>query len=100
MAQALHWTREGERLSLTGELENETLLPLWDARQQAVNGVTTLDLAGLTRVDTAGLALILHLRELASREGSPVNVVGMSDNFTSLVQLYNLPGALFPSANS
>ncbi|UYU32366.1 lipid asymmetry maintenance protein MlaB [Siccibacter colletis] len=100
MSQALSWAREETRLILRGELENDTLLPLWDVREQVSAGVTTLDLSGLTRVDTAGLALIIHLYALASEAGTPVTISGMSENLTALSQLYNLPSSLLPASNN
>lgn len=100
MAQTLDWMREDTRLILRGELENDNLLPLWEAREQASLGITSLDLRGLTRVDTAGLALIIHLYALATRQGAAVTIDGMSENLTALSQLYNLPDSLLPPSNN
>lgn len=56
MSQQLSWARDGETLTLTGELDQDLLNPLWDARHNAMQGVTLIDLHGVTRVDTAGIA--------------------------------------------
>jgi ABC-type transporter Mla MlaB component len=48
------------RLALHGELDQDLLVPLWDKRHEA-QGVTLIDLSDVTRVDTAGVALLVHL---------------------------------------
>lgn len=73
MSQQLSWSREGETLKLSGELDQDLLNPLWDKRHEVMQGVTLIDLTEVTRVDTAGVALLAHLiaveksRGLASR---------------------------------
>ena len=61
MSQQLSWSREGETLKLSGELDQDLLNPLWDKRHEAMQGVTVIDLTDVTRVDTAGVALLAHL---------------------------------------
>ncbi|VDZ65214.1 anti-sigma factor antagonist [Citrobacter freundii] len=38
MTQSLTWTREGDKLVLVGELDQDVLNPLWDARIEAMKG--------------------------------------------------------------
>lgn len=52
MTQSLNWTRDGDRLALVGELDQDVLNPLWDARVEAMTGVTCIDLSQVSRVDT------------------------------------------------
>lgn len=96
MADALRWTREDGRLSLQGELDQDFLVPLWDAREEATQGVEIIDLSAITRVDTAGVALLMHLVTLIRNQGRQVKVVGKSEKMNTLVQLYNLPADLIP----
>ncbi|HBX06627.1 MAG TPA: phospholipid ABC transporter substrate-binding protein, partial [Leclercia adecarboxylata] len=56
MMSQLSWSREGETLLLTGELDQDYLNSLWDARHEAMQGVSCIDLGGISRVDTAGVA--------------------------------------------
>lgn len=100
MAKLLSWQRDGQTLSLEGELNSETLLPLWEQRQEAVSGITIFDFSGLTRVDTAGLALLIHLIGQAKQQGNDVELRQMSENLHTLVQLYNLPESLFPHCSA
>ncbi|MGU3414778.1 lipid asymmetry maintenance protein MlaB [Enterobacteriaceae bacterium C34A] len=96
MADALRWTRDNGRLSLHGELDQDYLVPLWDVREEVTQGIDTIDLSDITRVDTAGVALLMHLVALIRQQGRAVSIVGKSEKMNTLVQLYNLPADLIP----
>ncbi len=96
MAVQLSWTREGERLSLLGELDQDVLNPLWDARVEAMKGITCIDLQGISRIDTAGVALLIHLIDLGKKQGHQVSLEGISENLRTLAELYNLPVDVLP----
>lgn len=96
MAEPLSWTRDGERLTLHGELDQDFLAPLWDARMDATQGVSVIDLSHLHRVDTAGLALLVHLVELIRSQGRSVSLEGVSEKVATLKGLYNLPEGVIP----
>ncbi len=55
-----------------------------------MQGVTLIDLSGITRVDTAGVALLAHLVAVGKKQGTSVRLHGASDNVVTLAQLYNL----------
>ena len=61
MSESLSWMQTGDTLALSGELDQDVLLPLWEIREEAVKGITSIDLSRVSRVDTGGLALLLHL---------------------------------------
>ncbi|PKB86543.1 anti-sigma B factor antagonist [Ewingella americana] len=90
MKGQLSWEHQPPRLILLGELDRETLLPLWNQRRTLMTGVNTVDVAGLERVDSAGLAMLVHLRELAEQGGGSLSVTGMTDRLSTLIALYNL----------
>ncbi|MDE7590422.1 lipid asymmetry maintenance protein MlaB [Enterobacter bugandensis] len=96
MSQQLRWSREGKTLRLSGELDQDLLNPLWDKRQEAMQGVTLIDLTDVTRVDTAGVALLAHLVAVGKKHGTSVTLRGASDNVVTLAQLYNLPQDVLP----
>ncbi|WP_194207095.1 lipid asymmetry maintenance protein MlaB [Superficieibacter sp. 1612_C1] len=96
MTQVLSWTRDGDRLALVGELDQDVLNPLWDAREEAMRGVTRIDLSQISRVDTGGLALLIHLVALAKRQGNTVSLDGVNEKVYTLAQLYNLPDDVLP----
>lgn len=96
MTQSLSWTRKGETLALMGELDQDVVNPLWDARVEAMQGVTCIDLSQISRVDTGGLALLLHLIDQAKKQGTRVSLQGVNDKVYTLAQLYNLPEDVLP----
>lgn len=96
MMPQLHWVREGERLVLQGELDQDVLNPLWEARQEAMSGVRCIDLRSVTRVDTAGVALLIHLIEQGKKQNLAVSLEGVSENLRTLAALYNLPADVLP----
>lgn len=96
MSGQLQWAREGERFALQGELDQDLLVPLWEARDSVTQGARVLDLTAVSRVDTAGLALLIHLIALMRKQGAEVALEGMSDNLSTLISLYNLPADLIP----
>ncbi|WP_297116672.1 lipid asymmetry maintenance protein MlaB [uncultured Enterobacter sp.] len=96
MTQQLSWSREGDALKLSGELDQDLLNPLWDKRHEAMQGVSVIDLKGITRVDTAGIALLAHLVDVGKTQGMRVTLLGASDNVVTLAQLYNLPQDILP----
>lgn len=96
MTQSLTWAREGDQLSLVGELDQDVLNPLWDARVDAMKGVTCIDLSQVSRVDTGGLALLVHLVDLGKKQGNYVSLTGVNDKVYTLAKLYNLPDDVLP----
>ncbi|MBA7844978.1 lipid asymmetry maintenance protein MlaB [Klebsiella sp. RHBSTW-00484] len=96
MTGQLSWTRDGETLVLHGELDQDLLVPLWEARTQATDGVSVIDLNEVTRVDTAGLALLVHFIALIRRQGRAAQLMGKSENVQTLIGLYNLPDDMIP----
>jgi phospholipid transport system transporter-binding protein len=51
------------------------------------NGQTTLDLAGVTRADSAGLATLLALLAHARTQGRPLSVVHAPANLQALARV-------------
>ena len=96
MTQSLAWAREGDKLLLVGELDQDVLNPLWDARVEAMEGVTCIDLSQVSRVDTGGLALLVHLIDQGKRQGNRVVLSGVNDKVYTLAKLYNLPDDVLP----
>ncbi|MBV4412982.1 lipid asymmetry maintenance protein MlaB [Enterobacteriaceae bacterium YMB-R22] len=99
MTDKLRWQREGDTLRLFDILEYETLEPLWQQRVSATKGVALIDLSAVTRVDTAGLALLVRLvAEIRARNGQ-ARITGISPSLRTLANLYNLPETAFPLAS-
>ncbi|GAA0470142.1 MULTISPECIES: lipid asymmetry maintenance protein MlaB [Tatumella] len=90
MNAELHWQQQAASLRLTGKLDHETLLPLWEQRDTVMQGISDIDLSGLERVDSSGLALLIHLQDIVRRHGAVLTFTGISDKLQSLITLYNL----------
>lgn len=86
----LNWKVESGLLCLSGELERETLLPLWQQRDELMQQAEVIDVSKLDRVDSAGLALLVHLRQIAMQRGKAPQFTGIPDKLHSLITLYNL----------
>lgn len=88
MTAALTWEKQGETLALKGELDRDTLLSFWNARQQQMGAVQTVDVSGLSHVDSAGLAMLVRLR--GERPEAPFVLSGVSANLQMLMSLYGV----------
>lgn len=100
MSDALRWECQPPLLRLHGDLDRETLLPVWDARKTLLSGVTRLDVSGLSRVDSSGLALLVHLCEEASQQGVALIIEGITDRLSTLIALYNLQDIIPPDLSA
>lgn len=89
MTMALQWQECDNTLVLSGALDRNTLRPLWDKRSALLKDKRSLDLTGLTRVDSAGLALLVHLQN-EGKMGEPLKVQGINGPLKTLIILYNL----------
>lgn len=90
MREQLSWHLKANQLHLTGELQRETLLALWEQRETVMKQIDTIDVSALKRVDSAGLALLVHLRQIALQQGKAPLFTGVDDKLLSLITLYNL----------
>lgn len=90
MANRLNWSIQKQTLILQGELDRDTLLPLWQQRQVFLNGIRFLDVSGLKRVDSAGLALLLQFYQQQRQRGNMLAIIGVTDNLLTLIALYKL----------
>jgi phospholipid transport system transporter-binding protein len=90
MTTALSFESQQQTLILRGELDRETLLPLWEQRERLLADKTVLDVTQLQRVDSSGLALLVHLREQQRQRGVELKISGASDRLKTLITLYNL----------
>ena len=89
MAQAsVH--RDGERLVFAGALDRDAVPALWSAASHTLAGAGVFDLSAVSRVDSAGLAL---LAELAARANGPV-IDGMPAGLSELRHVYRLSPTL------
>ncbi|KAA8999241.1 lipid asymmetry maintenance protein MlaB [Affinibrenneria salicis] len=90
MATPLSWQAQGDVLCLQGDLDRDTLLPFWRDRESLLADKRALDVSRLERVDSAGLALLLHASQQRVGEGIALPLHGAGDRLQTLIALYNL----------
>lgn len=78
--------REGERLVFSGALDRPACAAVWTQLQPMLPGVRTLDLAAISRLDSAGVAL---LAEVAARDPA-VSLLGSPAGLDELRAAYRL----------
>ena len=84
---SLSWQFKQSILLLKGDLTEGTLTPLWQQRHTFLDSVTRIDLVSLTRVDSAGLALLINFHQAAARA---IQCTGAGEQVNQLLDLYNL----------
>ncbi|MCR3755641.1 MAG: intermembrane phospholipid transport system protein MlaB [Sodalis sp. Psp] len=90
MTEMLSWQTEEKTLILQGELDYDTLLPLWRQREQLLNGVQFLEVSNLQHIDSAGVALMLHFYHYQRQRGGSMILTGVTDQTRTLIALYKL----------
>jgi phospholipid transport system transporter-binding protein len=88
---------EGGRCTLSGPvtIRNAAALLEEGSRLLTGNGVT-LDLSGVTEVDSAAVSLLLEWRRAALRRNGQITFVNLPGNLQSLAQLYGVTELLAP----
>jgi phospholipid transport system transporter-binding protein len=84
-------TRDGEALRFAGALLRDQVPALWRQALPLAAGTRRFDLAGASRVDSAGVAL---LAELAARAGGAVAIEGEPAGLAELRAAYRLQSDL------
>lgn len=85
--------RSGTSLIFSGLLDRAAVTALWPSLT-ALDGVQQLDLAAVSRLDSAGLALLAELAARLRATGTTPTIVGSPDGFTDLSAAYRLAPSL------
>ncbi len=84
--------RDGDALAFAGAVTAATVPALWSAARGLRGGAARLDLHAVTALDSAGLALLAELAELA--DAGTLAVDGTPPGLTELCGAYRLTPAL------
>lgn len=79
--------------ALRGELGFTTVSGLLDNADSLISK-DILDVSGITRCDSAGIALLLELQRRAQRQGRKLKFSGAPEQLTKLIRSYALNGIL------
>lgn len=89
MSPLIHWQRSGNTLDLEGVLDRNTLNSMWDKRDEWSSSIMVINVAKLTRVDSAGLALLVYACTMLN-----IKLSGISSQLQTLIKLYNLQSVI------
>ncbi len=87
--------READRLSVEGPVALVTRPGLLEAGAREIQaGVRSVDLRGVTELDSAGVALLLEWRRLALARQTDLTFAGLGPRLESLAALYGVDDLL------
>ena len=79
------------RCSVQGPITMDNVVSLLEqGRDQLAAAPATIDLSGVTEVDSSALSLLLEWRRDAARSGRSVRFEGLPRNLQSLAELYGV----------
>lgn len=82
--------RDGEALCFEGELLRDEISRLWRALPAALDGVRRIDLGGIGRIDSAGLAML----SLIAATYPQITIAGKPEGLAELCAAYRLNDSL------
>ena len=85
-----------DTLALSGALTFDAAASAFEDAGRALRGgaQTRLDLSGITRADSAGLACVLALLAQASRAGRPLAVANVPESLRALAEVCDAGGLM------
>jgi phospholipid transport system transporter-binding protein len=82
---------EGDRCTLQGAVNSGNVVAVLDeGKLKFAAPHVTVDLGGLTEVDSTAISLLLEWRREAQRGNRKITFVNLSDNLKSLAELYGV----------
>ena len=93
-ATGLSLHRDGPALRLSGALDREAVTSTWPALLPLLDGARVLDLAGVTRLDSAGVALLAEAAARISAGGARPELLGAPAALADLRAAYRLDAGL------
>lgn len=81
----IYWQQQDDVLYLKGVLDRSTLNQIWQQDSTLFDTIANIDVTELTRVDSAGLALLVNYCLNFN-----LQLIGINTQLRTLIQLYNL----------
>ncbi|AYA42011.1 lipid asymmetry maintenance protein MlaB [Xenorhabdus nematophila] len=88
--ETVSWETAGNTLFLKGTLDRDSLLPLWQQKESALEGIDNIDVSRLSHVDSTGLALFVRLKGEYQQGGRILSFSGVGECLNTLIALYGL----------
>jgi len=93
--------RRDDALVFDGALDRAAATALWPQASRALDGIRALDLSAVSRVDSAGLALLAELLARLRAQGAAPVLIGQPAGLAELRDAYRLGAELdFPGAGA
>ena len=88
--------RENGYYCLSGALDRDTVPSFWQQRREWMpqDSRVTLDLSRLSRVDSAGMVMLLHIYQQLSRNGSELSLLSVPEQLVTLLRLSHVESML------
>lgn len=93
----IEWrVQENGYYCLSGALERDTVPAFWQQRQTWMpkDAQVTLDLAALTRVDSAGMVMLLHVYQQLRQQGTALRFLNVPEQLLTLLRLSHVESML------
>ncbi|CDG19207.1 lipid asymmetry maintenance protein MlaB [Xenorhabdus doucetiae] len=88
--ETVSWEKDGNTLFLQGTLDRDSLLPLWQQKERALEDIDNIDVSQLSHVDSTGLALFVQFKGECQQRGRILTFSGVSERLGTLITLYGL----------
>lgn len=84
------------RFRVSGELDFESVPGLWEASRSALDAVpeASIEFAGVTRVDSAGLALVVEWLRWSAAGGRRLSFANVPEKLVALARISELESLL------
>ncbi|OZB06932.1 MAG: hypothetical protein B7X54_00340 [Idiomarina sp. 34-48-12] len=95
--KSCEWQRnEQNEIALSGELDRMTVPSLWKQRKSWLHGeqVLTLNLAGVTKVDSAGVAMLLETKRAILADERELVITNANQQLHAMVQVSGVEALL------
>ncbi|NAW65670.1 STAS domain-containing protein [Photobacterium halotolerans] len=94
---AVHWqVQENGHYRLSGVLERDTVPAFWQQRREWMpqDAKVTIELSELSRVDSAGMVMLLHLHRELTQAGRHLVLQGVPQQLLTLLRLSHVDTVL------
>lgn len=88
--------RDGETLCIRGELDFDSVAELWNATESlfAAAPPSRIDLSGISRANSAGVALLVEWFGQAQRQGQALVFVNVPEQMRAIIAIADLDTVL------
>ncbi|MDX1705203.1 lipid asymmetry maintenance protein MlaB [Pseudidiomarina sp.] len=85
----ISWQTEADTLIFSGVLNRDTVPELWNARSDwlSTDETLTIDLSGLERVDSAGVAMLLQAKRQLLEQQRKLQLHSPSDQLRAIAEV-------------